>query len=477
MEFEEIEKIEFTKIKNNNILSKIDLDKISDNDVITLIKPFLVEADNLYQEKKYDEAVTKYRIIIKNLNKINKNISIDNLNRRISQCYDNIYQIKIKEIDITYSNNKNLKNLDDILKSYKEIKKEYMNLNIDKNRDMLEIINERIDKLNIQALSYEEKLADIDFENYKFTLSLKRYQTIINNLKTEEETSRIIDFKNKINKKIKLTKTTGEVFIKNKFYVYLDIAKKKNLTLGQNKDNKKEKEAKEAENVIRISLQNCRNFLLNSEMVDEEMLKDFNNVLNKLNNNNMEYDITFGDILTFNDLKSNLKESKFDFIHFPGEPQISLNLKNYDKVELKNNFIYYGAISSLLLIGAGSFNYLNEYSSFKNENATISPLLFYYQPTLFNDLLPIMVVDSINEQKRIDNYFNNSIDLIESGTGAFGFFYLLSIIDFHLFNNKFTESSTLNFEKSKINFDIKNQMMGKNQSNELQYQIKYSYEF
>ena len=480
MEFEEIEKIEFTKIKNNINLNKIDFDKTSDSDVMALIKPFLLEADNLYQEKKYTEAITKYRIIIKNINKINKSILIDSLNKRVSQSYDNIYQAKIKDIDIVYSNNKNFKNLDDILKSYKNIKKDYIDLETDKNKEIFETINERIDKIIVQMASYEEKIADIDFENYKFTISLKKYQTIINNLKTEDETVIIKEYKDKINKKIKLTKTTGEVFIKNKFYVYLDIAKKKNLTLGQNKDNKKEKEAKEAENMIRFSLQNCRNFLLNSEMVDEEMLRDFNNLLIKLNKDNMEYNISFGDILTSDDLKFNLKENKLDIIHFPGQPQINLNLKNSDKIEFKNNFIYYGAMSSLLLVGMGAFNYLDEYRSFKNETATISPLVFYYQPYLFNDLLPVMAINSINEQKRIDNHFNNlnnSTNLMESGMGAFGFFYLLSVVDFHLFNNKFTNASTLNLEKGKINFDIKNDAIGKNQSNELQYQIKYSYEF
>lgn len=151
------------------------------------------------------------------------------------------------------------------------------------------------------------------------------------------------------------------------------------------------------------------------------------------------------------------------------------------KPDLKeNNFTYYGKMSSLLLAGIGSFNYLNQYTSFKNESATISPLIFYYQPTLFNDLLPVMAINSINEQKRIDNYFdslNNSSNLIQTGIGGFGFFYLLSVIDLHLFNNKLKESSTLNLEKGQINFDIKNDTMSKNQSNDLYYQIKYSYEF
>ncbi|NBU99004.1 MAG: hypothetical protein EBS19_12485, partial [Spirochaetia bacterium] len=344
------------------------------NDIILGIKPILVEGDAKFKDKNYSEALVNYRVILKQLKKVaddKKNKLgnyIESINKRIEQSINNLYTSKITSLDKDLNKKKELnkEEADSFVKSYEDIKRNYESdiQGFPKNEEILKGILERTEKIDVSNFGNQEKIADSLYDGYKFSLAIREYNSILNRLSSKPKTQTYNTYRDRIKTKIETTNVTGTSFIKNKFNTYCTIARTKNPIYGGFKDTKKVKEADEIENVIEDALLGAKNILISSEFSDEKMLEEYNKLVDRINQDNSEYNVRLAERLERNRLRSGEVERvgvDYPLIHFPGTPQRDLEKKEGSKsYSLKSNIMYYGSIASVTLFSLGAVKYYTD---------------------------------------------------------------------------------------------------------------------
>jgi hypothetical protein len=359
------------------------------NDVISGIKPILVEGDAKFKEKNYSDALLNYRVILKQLRKVGDDKKsklasyTESITKRIEQANNNIYSSKITSLDRELNKKKDLskEEADSFVKSYEELKSSYEAEmgNLPKSEEILKGILERTEKIDVSNFANQEKLADSLYDSYKFSPAIRDYNAILNRLNIKPKTQTYNSYRDRIKTKIETTRVTGTSFIKNKFTTYLTIAKSKNPVYGGFKEIKKEKEASELESIIKDSLLGAKNILITSEFSDDSMLREFNQLVNKINSDNREYSIEMGTTLDRSKIRSGEIETvtiDYPFFHFPGMPQRDREVLEKKNISLKSSTLIYGSYTSLVLTGLGTILYQINSQAYQSTTGT-SPLVYY----------------------------------------------------------------------------------------------------
>ncbi|NBU98904.1 MAG: hypothetical protein EBS19_11975, partial [Spirochaetia bacterium] len=411
------------------------------NDVISGIKPILAEGDAKFKQKNYEEALINYRVILKQLRKVGDDKKsklasyTESITKRMEQAINNIYSSKITSLDRELNRKKDLskEEADSFVKSYEELKSSYdaeMG-NLLKSEEILKGILERTEKIDISNFANQEKLADSLYDSYKFSPAIREYNAILNRLNTKPKTQTYNSYRDRIKTKIETTRVTGTSFIKNKFTTYLTIAKSKNPVYGGFKETKKEKEASELESIIKDSLLGAKNILITSEFSDDSMLREFNQLVTKINSDNREYSIEMGTTLDRSKLRSGEIETvtiDYPFFHFPGVPQRDREVLEKKNLSLKSNTLIYGSYTSLALMGLGTLLYQINSQAYQSNTGT-SPLVYYLLTQNSGSLGFVLMAQDQAKFSSAYSKVETSAGVINGGIGLFGIFALFSHFD------------------------------------------------
>jgi hypothetical protein len=465
------------------------------NDTLNAIKPILVEGDTKFKEKNFTDALRNYRVILKQLKKVSYEKKstltnyIDGINKRIEQACNNLYSSKIGILDKELSKFKELSREDaeSFVSKYELIKREYENeiQNFPKSEEILKGISERTEKIDVSNYANQEKIGDGMYDSYKFSPAIREYNQILSKVKSKPSTPTYIAYRERIKTKIDTTKVTGTSFIKNKFNTYLNLAKSKNPAYGGFRDTNKEKEAQEIRGVIEDALLGAKNILSLSEFSDESMLNEYNSLVDRINRDNSEYAVRFGERLERSKLRTGEIETvgvEYPFFHFPGFPQRTVeNNEKARNYSLKSNIMYYGSIASLTIFGLGVIKYYTDYSDYKSLSST-SPVLYYIAP----ELAPVLLASDQTKFKESYQKVESDAQLINSGFGIFGALLIFSHIDLLTTTKKVDTLGRMDgfplipLEKGQIGLNAKPHSFVSDQrvmGIEMQYNIEYSYRF
>ena len=469
------------------------------NDIISGIKPILAEGDLKFKQKNYTDALINYRVILKQLRKVGDDKKsklagyTESITKRMEQAINNIYSSKINSVDKDLNRKKDLnrEEADTFVKSYDELRRSYEAEigTLSKSEEILNGILERTEKIDVSNFTNQEKLADSLYDSYKFSPAISEYTVILNRLNKKPNTQTYNSYRERIKTKIETTRVTGTSFIKNKFTTYVTIAKSKNPVYGGFKDTKKEKEADELESIIKDALLGAKNILITSEFSDDSMLREYNQLVTKINSDNREYSVEMGTTLDRSKLRSGEIETvgiDYPFFHFPGVPQREKELLDKKNGSLKSNTFIYGGYASLALTGFGALMYYSYNASYSGTTGT-SPILYYFLSQ--SDSTPGFGFLLLSlDQAKFNTAYNkveSASGMVNSGAGLFGIFVLLSHLDLLTTTKTVDTLGKLDgiplyqLERGGFSLHARNQFISPipRTGMEMQYSLEYNYRF
>ncbi len=290
----ELTSIEFNQADSSN-LNQLNF-KLNDDRLEILLdelKNTTSEGDSFFNKNKFSEALKIYSSVnfaINGLSEESKNkikVFQNEIQIRIQNSNTLVYKNKIDLEDFELKNNQlqNEKNLLSKINSYIKIRDDYLSLDsFAINSHLILVLNERIEKLEINYMSFKESKADEFYIQYKFSNSLKIYSVIIDFLKSKPNGFYYNRYWNKILKKISTTKESGTSYVEHKVDEFCDLAETENSrsilfgNLGKKFERKNSK---------RISIEYLKLgksiILENPNFVNEKTETYFNQIAKKIN--------------------------------------------------------------------------------------------------------------------------------------------------------------------------------------------------
>jgi hypothetical protein len=213
----------------------------------------------------------------------------DEIVKRIDNCYINIYNKALAEIDpkVKAETSATPAKIKEFAGSYEKILLDYhgriKELNVPINPTIESVIVDRLEKLDIANSSYEEKKADLLYETYKFSQARKEYDKIYKLITSRPQTKAYKDYATKLQSKINATKETGTSFVDNRVRAYCSLAEKRNFQRQLAIDKGKTFEVIEMEDAIRESMLDARKTLQKSEFASYELFAFYNKTVERIN--------------------------------------------------------------------------------------------------------------------------------------------------------------------------------------------------
>lgn len=436
------------------------------DDLIKFSKETLQEGDEYFKKKNYDLALKDYESILRGIARLapEKQAAVkkykDEIVKRIDNCYINIYNKALGEIDpkVKAETSATPAKIKEFAGSYEKILLDYhgriKEINVPVNPTIESVIVDRLEKLDIANSSYEEKKADLLYETYKFSQARKEYDKIYKLITSRPQTKAYKDYATKLQSKINATKETGTSFVDNRVRAYCSLAEKKNFQRQLAIDKGKTFEVLEMEEAIQDSMLDARKTLQKSEFASDELFAFYNKTVERINANKktpVAKTIAKSEI----QLEESEEITKAIAIRrsllFPGYGQIS---ERPDK--LKSKIIFYtgfGLATSIVLTGINFQTHQNSY----NKMEGTQPFLFILAPqysTLF-------VIGDHQKFQSARSEVNTAYSLFTSSVALYTALYLYNLLDIIFFTDRKDVLGVNPFEKifmaktNKNGFDFK----------------------
>jgi hypothetical protein len=430
------EKIDFGSIRIQS-LDGIDIKifEFKTNDtksdfILASLKPRLEEGDSLFKEKKFKQAGEIYQSIIEVIQssltlETRKLISVyeEGIVSRRNQSFYNILQSEITAIDTAFSNSSKdtPKLLKDTILKYESILTKINRLSPDKQKEITLALNKRIEALDLKYYDFQEKKADKMYDNFTFTEAHREYRDIFSALKNKEGEGYLL-YKNKIEKKILATQSTGKSFVTSRVKAYCDLAEREYLVYSLEKNQFSFFNKIQAENKIEEYLEEAERILKKSDFASRETIDSYNRLVSLINEKRdresrlgrfFHRDDAFS-IESFNQIRRD--KSYF----FPGRGHIYV-----DPGEYKSKFLYYGGWAAFwytLYAGNKTYVNFNRYISFERTSSS------YYTDLDASSVHLIYLNDSLR-QNFLHNKYSLSNQEFNTSIGIFSLFYFVSLID------------------------------------------------
>ncbi|HNN82197.1 MAG TPA: hypothetical protein PKL30_25180, partial [Leptospiraceae bacterium] len=463
------------------------------DDLIKFSKETLQEGDESFKKKNYDLALKDYESILKGIARLapeKQNAAKkykDEIVKRIDNCYINIYNKSLGEIDVKIKSETSATpaKIKDFAEAYEKILLDYQGriklLNVPTNPNIESAIVDRLEKLDIANATYSEKKADLQYENYRFSQAIREYKKIYTIIASRPQTKSYKEYLAKLQKKIEATKETGASFVDNRVKAYCSMAEKKNFQRQLAVDKGKTFEVNDAEDSIKDSLLDARKTLQKSEFASEQLFDFYNKTVERINSDKRE---SLGKRIekTDVDLEESQEITKEIAIRrsllFPGYGQYS---ERPDKLKGK---IMVGAgfvlVGSIFLTGV---NYYVQQKAYNNLEGT--------SPAYFAGFSQYSSIFAYNDYQKSHSARSNVI-------GAYSFFttslflyaalYVYNVLDIIFFTdrkevlglNTFQKTLMASINQSGFNFNISrvNTALGNSNSNlEQKYNFSYTYQW
>ncbi len=372
----ELGNIEFKEIQGVDlkILKFKSQDSIADT-LVSSLSSDLTSGDDSFRKKNYEKALESYNIILETINmsltestmKVIKEY-YNGILKRIENTKINLYSEKIKKIDNRFKalgKSVNIPVIEKYIKEYEEI----LNLlQIEKFEDLYQSTKERISKLELKIIETNEKEAEVLYNNYKFTETLRFYESlqnrVLNSLRIDPNQRILLN--SNIIKKLEIIRETGKSYYGNQIKTYCDLAEKEMLNINLKR---RKKEPADSSKVKEL-LDNARDIIESTRLIDLATLNYYNERVDSINRSEkLGKKISFSDIGSEEGLDENISFSPAVVnILFPGALHIDLEEK------VKGNLVRYTFFTSLLLYGGAQASYQSSVSSYSSKD---NPFLDY----------------------------------------------------------------------------------------------------
>jgi len=359
------------------------------DDLIKFSKQTLVEGDEHFKKKNYDLALKDYESILRGIARLasDKQAAVrkykDEIIRRIENCYTNVYRKSLTEIDskIKSEASSSPEKISEYAESYERILLDYQGrvkeLNMPVNRTIESEITDRLEKLDIANARFEERKADLLYENYKFSQARQEYDRIYKKIVSRPKTETYKVYSEKLMSKINATSETGISFVDNRVRAYCSQAEKTDFQRQLAADKGKTFEAIEMEESIKESMLDARKTLQKSEFASDELFAFYNQTVERIN---YRKKIPMAKAIYKSEIKSEEEITRVKAIQrsliFPGYGQIS---ERPDK--LKSKLIFYSGfalVGSIFFSGVNYFNHQNSYNSLQGTSPAVFVIGYQY---------------------------------------------------------------------------------------------------
>lgn len=422
------------------------------DDLIKFSKDTLQEGDDYFKKKNYDLALKDYESILRGIARLapEKKIAVkkykDEIVKRIDNCYINIYNKSLAEIDskVKAETSATPAKIKEFTEGYEKILLDYHGrikvLDVPVNPTIESVIVDRLEKLDIANSGYEEKKADLLYENYKFSQARKEYDKIYKKIVSRPQTKAYKDYAAKLLSKMNATKETGTSFVDNRVRAYCSLAEKKNFQRQLAIDKGKTFEVIEMEDAIQDSMLDARKTLQKSEFASDELFTFYNKTVERINSGKKEpiaRTIAKSEVQVeeSNEITKSIAIQRS--LLFPGYGQIS---ERPDK--LKSKVILYsgmGLAGSIVITGLNFFSHQRAYD--KTEGT--QPVVFivgYQYANLF-------VLQDYQKFQSARNEVNNAYSLFTASLALYTALYVYNLLDVIFFTDRKEVLGANPFEK------------------------------
>ena len=451
------------------------------DDLIKFSKETLQEGDDYFKKKNYDLALKDYESILRGIARLapEKQAAVkkykDEIVKRIDNCYINIYNKALAEIDpkVKAETSATPAKIKEFAGSYEKILLDYhgriKELNVPINPTIESVIVDRLEKLDIANSSYEEKKADLLYETYKFSQARKEYDKIYKLITSRPQTKAYKDYATKLQSKINATKETGTSFVDNRVRAYCSLAEKKNFQRQLAIDKGKTFEVLEMEEAIQDSMLDARKTLQKSEFASDELFAFYNKTVERINSDKKtpvakiiaKSDVQLEEI---NEITKSIAIQRS--LLFPGYGQIS---ERPDKIKgkiLNYSGIVFAVSSAISILNFGIQQ--RNYDRIKGNDPK------YY--AVFSTYTNYFLLDDYQKFQSARERVNSSYQMMNASLGIFAAIYLYNVIDIIFFMDR---KEILGKIEDKNGFDFKVARiptgLGSSSSIDERYTFTYTY--
>ena len=414
----ELGNIEFKEVQGVDlkILKFKSQDSTADN-LLSSLSSELTSGDDSFRKKNYEKALESYNIILESIEKTLSEGTMkaikeyyNGILRRIENTKINLYSEKLKKIDNRFKNigkSVNIPVIEKYIKEYEELFNQIEYIRYEKYTELNQSIKERISKLELKIIETNEKEAQVLYDNYKFTETLRLYESlqkrVLNSYRIDSNQKSLLS--SNFLKKIEIIRETGKSYYGNQIKTYCDLAEEEMLKINLKR---LKKESADSSKVKKL-LDNARDIIESTRLIDIATLNYYNEKVDSINRSEkLGKKISISDIGSEEGLDESISFSPGVVnILFPGALHIDLEEK------VKGNLVRYTFFASLLLYGGAQASYRSSVSSYSSRD---NPLIDYL--ILRNLPLETGFLYYTNQISSLDSVSEDGVRIANAGNGA-----------------------------------------------------------
>ena len=389
--------------------------------ILSILNPELQLGDTQFRNRMYENALSTYINIQKSLD---NSLSDDSksaiqeyysgVQKRIENTRTNLITERLNTIDTRFKKLPPTVNAESLEQFIQDYNKEIVFMKDQKytNITLLKSILERVRKLELKIIELNEKEAEVMYDSYKFTETLRKYESIQKRIK---ETDRLDSSEKRnlllaLDKKIAIVRETGFSYYANQIRTYCNLAEKEMFGINL----KRGKGESIGTGSVKSLIDKAKSIIEKNRLIDKSSIEYYNNTVQAINRSE-----TIGTLLSVSDIgKEEGKEevSKIDFsflerippnLYFPG----ALHIESEEKA--KGNLVRYSFFASLLFYGGAQASYRSSVSSYSSRD---NPLIDYL--ILRNLPLETGFLYYTNQISSLDSVREDGVRIANAGNGA-----------------------------------------------------------
>ena len=424
--------------------------------ILSILNPELQLGDTQFRNRMYENALSTYINIQKSLD---NSLSDDSksaiqeyysgVQKRIENTRTNLITERLNTIDSRFKKLPPTVNAESLEQFIQDYNKEIVFMKSQKytNITLLKSILERVRKLELKIIELNEKEAEVMYDSYKFTETLRKYESIQKRIK---ETDRLDSSERRnllvaLDKKIAIVRETGFSYYANQIRTYCNLAEKEMFGINL----KRGKGESIGISSVKSLIDKAKSIIEKNRLIDKSSIEYYNNTVQAINRSE-----TIGTLLSVSDIgKEEGKEeiSKIDFsflerippnLYFPG----SLH-EEYGHTKT-SDFVKIGFFSSLVLYGSQYLQYQSYRSSYSQKD---NPFLDYLILKNADSGVKLLYYTSKNSELE-------SISSQGERSAQLGNLFLLSTIGFYIYSwtPEITSGNAFSFDS--LNIVIRSKM-------------------
>jgi hypothetical protein len=258
--------------------------------IVSILNPELQLGDTQFRNRMYENALSTYINIQKSLD---NSLSDDSksaiqeyysgVQKRIENTRTNLITERLNTIDSRFKKLPPTVNAESLEQFIQDYNKEIVFMKSQKytNVTLLKSILERVRKLELKIIELNEKEAEVMYDSYKFTETLRKYESIQKRIK---ETDRLDSSEKKnllvaLDKKIAIVRETGFSYYANQIRTYCNLAEKEMFGINL----KRGKGESIGTGSVKSLIDKAKSIIEKNRLIDQNSLEYYNNTVRAIN--------------------------------------------------------------------------------------------------------------------------------------------------------------------------------------------------